>query len=184
MITEIESLVSAGEYERAARFFLKETGSTLEVEFVRNGKHFVDDKSTRDIYKCTLKRGSRSYTFEFGQCTAESTRYVVDRHKGWTVDGSGNPINGGISVNDLLEYFGGQLAMSFATIKGTPPTAYDVLAGITKYCPDTFEDFCAEYGYDTDSRKVEKVFNAVRDEVTHMQTLYSDGEIEALAAIW
>lgn len=27
-------------------------------------------------------------------------------------------------------------------------------------CPDTFEDFCSEYGYDTDSRRAERTFQA------------------------
>lgn len=33
------------------------------------------------------------------------------------------------------------------------PTMYDVLTCLTKYDPDTFEDFCSEFGYDTDSRR-------------------------------
>ena len=35
-------------------------------------------------------------------------------------------------------------------------------------CPDTFEDFCSEYGYDTDSRRAERTFKAClksRDEL-------------------
>lgn len=27
-------------------------------------------------------------------------------------------------------------------------------------CPDTFDDFCSEYGYDTDSRRAERTFKA------------------------
>jgi hypothetical protein len=40
------------------------------------------------------------------------------------------------------------------------PTAYDVLAccGSDLSCPDTFEEFCAEYGYDQDSRKASATF--------------------------
>lgn len=35
------------------------------------------------------------------------------------------------------------------------PTAYDVLACIASdlNCPESFEEFCSEYGYETDSRK-------------------------------
>lgn len=38
---------------------------------------------------------------------------------------------------------------------GKEPSAYGVLSciGSDLSCPDTFEDFCAEYGYDADSRK-------------------------------
>lgn len=45
------------------------------------------------------------------------------------------------------------------------PKAADVLhslmldADTGRYC-ETFEDFCAEFGYDTDSRRAEQVYNA------------------------
>lgn len=55
-----------GNYEKQAQEFLEKTGSTLKIEFLRNGKHFDDDTDVRDIYKVTLSRGSRSYTFNFG----------------------------------------------------------------------------------------------------------------------
>lgn len=29
-------------------------------------------------------------------------------------------------------------------------------------CPDTFEDFCSEFGYEEDSRKAEKTFRALK----------------------
>jgi len=35
---------------------------------------------------------------------------------------------------------------------GEPATEYDVLACLDWHCPDKFEDFCAEFGYDADSR--------------------------------
>ena len=38
-------------------------------------------------------------------------------------------------------------------MKGISPVAYDVLAAITKTDPGSFEDFCDELGYDSDSRK-------------------------------
>lgn len=49
-----------------------------------------------------------------------------------------------------------------------PPTIEDVLyclladASCVQY-GQTFEEFCSELGYDTDSRKAEKIFNVCRD---------------------
>lgn len=63
------------------------------------------------------------------------------------------------------------------------PTAYDILACLTKYDPGTFENFCADYGYDTDSRKAEKVYNDVVKEYDNLKMLYSDKELERLAEI-
>ena len=54
----------------------------------------------------------------------------------------------------------GRFGQSIAS-QGQEPSAYDILACITKNDPGTFEDFCSEFGYDTDSRKAEKVYKAV-----------------------
>ena len=65
----------------------------------------------------------------------------------------------------------------------TKPSAYDVLAGLTNYDPDTFEEFCSSFGYDTDSRKAEKTFKAVVKEWENVKNLWSDKEIEKLQEI-
>lgn len=54
------------------------------------------------------------------------------------------------------------------------PNLYDVLACLTKYDPYSFEDFCSEYGYDSDSRKAEKVYNAVCKEWVAVERLFGD----------
>ncbi len=65
----------------------------------------------------------------------------------------------------------------------TKPTAYDVLACLTNYDPDTFEEFCSSFGYDEDSRKAEKVYKAVCEEWSNIKILYSNEEIEKLQEI-
>ena len=54
------------------------------------------------------------------------------------------------------------------------PDAYDVLACITKYDPCTFEDFCGEFGYDTDSRRAEKCWKAVTREWKAVARVFGD----------
>jgi hypothetical protein len=63
------------------------------------------------------------------------------------------------------------------------PTAYDVLACLQKYEIDTFEDFCGDYGYDTDSRKAESIYKAVKDEHKNVSMLWNEDEIEELQEI-
>lgn len=65
----------------------------------------------------------------------------------------------------------------------TPPTIYDVLSCLTKYDPDSFENFCGDYGYDTDSRKAEKVYKAVVKEWEAMTRLFNEEELEQLRKI-
>jgi hypothetical protein len=56
----------------------------------------------------------------------------------------------------------------------TPPTMYDILACLTKYNPETFEDFCSEYGYNEDSINAQKTYKAVKREFNGVYRLFSD----------
>lgn len=45
---------------------------------------------------------------------------------------------------------------------GKTPSEYDILSCLALDNPcDSFEDFCSNYGYDTDSRKAERTYKAV-----------------------
>lgn len=61
-----------------------------------------------------------------------------------------------------------------ATKTGEAPTYYDILACLTKYEVGTFEDFCADFGYDEDSRTAEKTYKAVCEEWTNVERLFGD----------
>jgi hypothetical protein len=54
------------------------------------------------------------------------------------------------------------------------PTMYDVLSCLTKNDPGTFEDFCSDYGYDSDSRKAERTYHLVVEEWNNVDDLFSD----------
>lgn len=63
------------------------------------------------------------------------------------------------------------------------PTAYDVLTCLTKYDPGTFDEFCSEYGYDTDSRQAFKTHKAVVREWKNIKKLFTPEQIEVLQEI-
>ena len=63
------------------------------------------------------------------------------------------------------------------------PTPYDVLACITKNDPGTFEDFCSDFCYDTNSRKAEQVYFAVQKEWSKVRRFLTPEEIEQLQEI-
>lgn len=63
------------------------------------------------------------------------------------------------------------------------PTLYSVLTCLTKYDPESFEDFCANYGYDEDSRNAEKTYKAVLKEWENMNRLFTSEELELLTII-
>lgn len=61
-----------------------------------------------------------------------------------------------------------------------PPTSYDVVSAISKHDPGTLEEFCHEYGYDVDSRKTEKTYNAVVAEWNKVKEFFTAAELREL----
>lgn len=54
-------------YEKNAMEFAKKNGITLEILDEDFGLYFPEDKQSRSIFKCRLKRRGKQYTFKFGQ---------------------------------------------------------------------------------------------------------------------
>lgn len=60
------------------------------------------------------------------------------------------------------------------------PTLYDVLSCLTKQDPETFKDFCINYGYGSEAVKV---YKAVCDEWANMNRLFTAEELDLLTII-
>lgn len=63
------------------------------------------------------------------------------------------------------------------------PTAADVLDSLAldaSCAQGTFEDFCSEFGYDTDSRKVERLFKACQKVRVDLERLFRSDRVEEL----
>lgn len=160
------------DYEKQAQDFLDKTETEFKIAFVSHGKHFVDDKETRDVYECTFSRGTRSFTLEFGNSVYSSAKFRY----------------GSLVANDMQtlskmakRHLAKGEVMENKNFK--VPTAYDVLACVQKHDVGTFKDFCSEYGYDEDSRKAEKTFHDVVVEYNNVQKIWSEEEIELLREI-
>lgn len=172
-------------YEQQAADFLAATGTTLTVNFLKHGKHFDDDKEERDIYQCELKRGSRSYKFNFGNSLANSGKYKG--HKHLCLNSFGKFLFTENEYQNMRKRPGGSYTIKYNEINLNKdfkePTAYSILSCLTKYDCGSFDDFCNEFGYDTDSKKAEKTYNAVKDEYMNVCALFTDKEIEQLQDI-
>jgi hypothetical protein len=180
---EIEKLNNASKHKDAADLFCSTFGVEITATFLKNDFYFHGDKEKRDIYEVTIKRGNREFTFNFGQSIVNSGFYItMGRNK----------------VNLPLEWLKLDRAKLFFNIRmkkpgfvinldkihfPKPPDNYDILATLIKYHPGTFEDFCSDFGYDTDSRNTEKTYNAVLKEYLNVATLFSEEEIEILSEI-
>jgi len=182
------------DYERQAKDFLAKTGTEFKAEFVEYGKHFDDDKENRDIYNITLARGERKFTFRFSQSTNDSGfKLILDSTKKevrytWQDEVIKK------ARNDLKEFrklashkMGGEGAVGvlkgFNIKEPITPTPYDVLACLTKSEPGSFEDFCGDFGYDVDSRRAEKTYEAVKKEYDELCKLFNESEMQELAEI-
>lgn len=166
------------EYEQQANAFLDKTTTLLIVKFLKHGKHFDDDKEERDIYEVTLQRGDRKFTFNFGQSIACSGKWIL---YGYNEEGNWSNKKTNNDREAMKHKANGKEAKKNTEFK--QPTAYDVLACLTKNEVGSFEDFCADYGYDTDSRKAEKIYQAVLNEWNNIKMLFTDKEIEELQEI-
>jgi len=167
-------------YDTQANDFLEKTNTEIKIEFLKVGDHFKNGV-IRDIYNITLKKGLRQYVFKFGQSVDKSGFYAIQGRRKTILD------RALIGQNNLLTRI--RYLLPIAMIQKdeihfpVAPTNYDILACLTKYPVDIFEDFCREYGYDTDSRKAKKTFKAVKKEWDMVRALWSDTEIEMLQEI-
>lgn len=161
------------EYETQAENFLKQTGTAFSCEFLKWDNYFNDDDQPRDVYTITLKRGDREFKFTFGQSINNSIPFIA-----WTPEGKKALRNN----KDVARHRAkGQHVEKNKNFK--EPTAYDVLACLQKYDPENFKFFCDEYGYDNDSIKAHKIYEAVVNEWQNIKILYNDEEIELLREI-
>lgn len=84
-------------------------------------------------------------------------------------------------LGDKLKFKFGQSINK--SMKKITPTEYDVLACITKNDPGKLEDFCDEFGYDTDSISANKTYKLVCIEYEKVYNFFTSEEIELLQEI-
>lgn len=179
------------DYLKQATDFLEKHSIGFAAEYIRTCKYFADDKYERDIYRITFKRDRRTFSLEFGQSINDSMIKVVNKNSGrvtktiterrpeWFKDGK-------LSENRFGMWFGLNhfiLTSVDEIIAPKAPTPYDVLACLRKYPVGEFEDFCSELGYDTDSRKALKTYEAVCAEWIKVNNFFTGGEIEEMQEI-
>ncbi len=67
--------------------------------------------------------------------------------------------------------------------KTTEPSAVLSCIASDIHCPETFEDFCGEFGYEADSIKAKQTFNRASKFSARLKAFFTDGEIEALGEL-
>lgn len=131
---------SISTYEQQANDFLEKTGAKIKISFLKYDYHFNNDKDKRDIYRITILKNKKRFSFNFGN-----------------------------SIHN--------------TNLNIKPTNYDILGCLQKYDVGTFENFCDEFGYNSDSISALKTYKSVCKEYSNLCKLFSDTEIELLQEI-
>lgn len=62
------------DYYKNANNFLAKTNTKFNAKYLKHDYHFFGDDEKRDIYQIELKRGSKSYSFEFGQSSINKNK--------------------------------------------------------------------------------------------------------------
>lgn len=172
------------EYGQQALDFLAATNTSFEITYSHTGPHFAGEKDHRDIYRFTLKNSKGEYSSTFGDSFQNTARRYI------RVNGPRNDLalsrKAGASLRDK-SLDGTREAQLAAAKLWEKPSAYDVLACLTKYDPGTFDDFCADFGYSdqplADYPKVMGIYQAVLDEYRALRRMFSSDELDRLAEI-
>lgn len=166
------------EYIQQATDFLQKANATMKIEYVGLAVNKEwKEKEKRCLYEITLTSPLGSMYFDFWD-SIRNTEIKVMTLKTYAEK------KYQISFDDLTYTETMQAKKELAAKKKAAiPSAYDVLACLTKYDPGTFEDFCYEFGYDEDSRTAERIYFAVQKEYTQVSRLFTSEQMEELAEI-
>lgn len=158
-------------YDQQATDFLTRHGLKIAIK-LSNSKD-APWQPSGNHYRVTLKRPKAEQMRACDKCGG-----MVN----WTCPKCVRPTQPAPMLKSLsFDFWGSQCDQE----KGEHPTPYDVLACIASdvHCPDTFEDFCAEYGYDEDSRKAEQTFRRASTFARKLRAFFTDAEQEELSEI-
>ena len=187
LYTQVKNFIDNSQYTEAVNLIAGKFNLEFKAEFLENNYHFQGDKDKRDIYNITLKRGNRKYTFKFGQSISKSGFYYTKGVQKINLDrkylNKTEFVNLGFYIKNKIDFSFLNNGKSDVIHYPETPTLYDVLACLQKYDIGTFEDFCSEFGCDTDSRKAKKTYKAVVKEYNKICSLFSNDELEVLQLI-
>lgn len=156
------------EYEQQALDFLKECDATITINFSHIGKNETwGDKDLREIYHFTITTPRGSYTSLFYDSVYNyqqkvKAKKVLENHA-WFRDMENRP--------------------QAIKAKNHTPKAYDILACLSGYIPSSFQDFCWEYGYDTDSIRALKTYIECQKEYSGLAKIFTIEQLEKLNEI-
>jgi hypothetical protein len=165
-------MTKLSDYDVQAQVWAEKWGVRMTATFTGHRKYFADDTDTRDVYQVELvrlyKRGeewiTRRMAFDFGASLNDSQESASSDGKYWK---SPNRIKPNTPMS------------KYPNRRRVPPSLYSILACIEKYEPGTFEQWCGDFGADTDSRKALETYLSVQKQYANFARL-CDGDAEMM----
>jgi len=161
-------------YDIEAESFIKATGITIDKVYDGHRKHFDGDTGRRSWWNIMIiAPGRKSFSYGFGQSIQDSYKAVsregarLMRANCCYADPSCGPLPSSIRETKKA------------------PSDYSLLACISSnsYQSETFEDFCFNFSYDTDSRKALDTYLACEKVASDINRFFTAEEIEILREI-
>lgn len=154
--------MAINEYHKQAEDFL--TRHEITFEYVNLGEEVsrMDPKRKNYRYIARFKRAGKQIEFDFHGSIAD---YEASKNEGRDKRGHFSPVQYKKDKERAKLH------------------AYDVISCLTRGNPGMFSDFCAEYGYDEDSRKAFSTYEAVCKEWKKVSSFFSAAELEEMQEI-
>jgi hypothetical protein len=151
-------------------------------------------------FHCTLRYKTGSHVFYFSQGLAHNTGKLRRRlgvgnfarswakvtipegDKRFIKSAWGQPVEV-TSIIDTAKRRGDKDRFADLIYEPTPPTVRGVLSSLlldVRAGEMSFEEFCSDFGYDTDSRKAHKTWEACSEAMRGLTNLYGRRELQAL----
>ncbi len=151
-------------YETQAAQALAGMSVEFRAAFVFHGPYWPEDKESRNVWELILSRANgadskdrKVVSFRFGQSIADS---FYNQNKDFR-----------------------DARPSMVPTQRNLPSAYDLLACLTKYDPGSFLEFCDEFGYNNDSILARNTWEAVVEEYAKVKRFFRAAEIEIIREI-
>ena len=167
------------DYQAQAKQFLADCNATMEINFI--GKevpsHWLGETKPHNKYQFTITTPKGKYTSYFWdslyntKVSEVSERiYAQQKYKA--------------SYDCLRSHEKAKARAELAKLKANAiPTEYDILACVEKYSYDSFSDFCAEFGYSTDSISARETFLACGEEYAGLRRIFTEEQMEKMREI-
>jgi hypothetical protein len=168
------------EYQAQATSFLADCKATMEINFVGREipSHWLGETKPHNKYQFTITTPKGKYTSYFWDSLrstevseASERTYAQQKYKA--------------SYDCLRSHEKAKARAELAKLKANAiPTEYDILACVEKYSYDSFSDFCAEFGYSTDSISARETFLACGEEYAGLRRIFTEEQMEMLREIY